>query len=183
MGLTESEVGTWVDARLQKAGLKAASDIVLPYSLGELTDYSGFAPLAAHATVLGLWYEQAQTALEALIRTFQSVAVGPPSIRCWPHHFDLAVLLVLEQGDPETARSIGVGLSPGDESYAQPYFYCTPWPPPQVSMLSSPNRPLFWHTVDFTALICRAEDLNEGANIDLILVYAATLAQQVLQQA
>ena len=47
---------------------------------------------------------------------------------CWPHHFDIATLVKLEDGQPANARSIGVGVSPGDEYYAQPYVYVSPWP-------------------------------------------------------
>lgn len=39
------------------------------------------------------------------------------SMRVWPHHFDLGA--VLDDG-------IGIGLSPGDKYYAEPYFYVTP---------------------------------------------------------
>jgi hypothetical protein len=57
-------------------------------------------------------------------------------VRCWPHHFDIATLI---QIDPphlgEGARSIGVGMSPGDASYAEPYWYVTPWPYPSQDQL------------------------------------------------
>ena len=50
-------------------------------------------------------------------------------IRCWPHHFDLATLLAIDPPERgESARSIGVGLSPGDDSIEQPYWYVNPWP-------------------------------------------------------
>ncbi len=49
--------------------------------------------------------------------------------RTWPHHFDTGFLINLEPDkDPEQARSIGVGLSPGDEQTPQPYFYANPYP-------------------------------------------------------
>ena len=53
-------------------------------------------------------------------------------VRCWPHHFDTAVLITIERNsDPEKSKTIGVGLSPGDESYNEPYFYISPWPYPE----------------------------------------------------
>jgi hypothetical protein len=53
-------------------------------------------------------------------------------VRCWPHHFDIAILIQLDEtgADPEHARSIGVGLSPGDDAIPRPYFYLLPWPRP-----------------------------------------------------
>ncbi|MFT7518509.1 MAG: hypothetical protein ACI9MC_000641 [Kiritimatiellia bacterium] len=66
--------------------------------------------------------------------------VGPP-VRCWPHHFDMATLVDLGSG-----RSIGVGMSPGDQATPEAYWYVTPWPyPTDVSDLPvlSEGR---WHT-------------------------------------
>jgi hypothetical protein len=56
-------------------------------------------------------------------------------VRCWPHHFDIAILIQLDENaaDPEHARSIGVGLSPGDDAIPRPYFYLLPWPRPARS--------------------------------------------------
>lgn len=82
-------------------------------------------------------------ALEELARyyanaaRFQSVVssltLGASPVRCWPHHFDIATLVTLDppEIDPEEARSIGFGLSPGDTSYDEPYFYINPWPYPE----------------------------------------------------
>jgi hypothetical protein len=57
---------------------------------------------------------------------------GSSHVRCWPHHFDIAILIALDEtgADPEHARSIGVGLSPGDDAIPRPYFYLLPWPRP-----------------------------------------------------
>jgi hypothetical protein len=53
-------------------------------------------------------------------------------VHCWPHHFDTAVLITIEMNsNPVKSRTIGVGLSPGDESYNEPYFYISPWPYPE----------------------------------------------------
>src|SRR6267142_868339 len=49
------------------------------------------------------------------------VLPGPGPLLCGPHHFDLAMLVRLDAGASESARSVGVGVSPGDEFYAQPY--------------------------------------------------------------
>jgi len=53
-------------------------------------------------------------------------------VRVWPHHFDIgAVITVAQRSDGEPTRTIGVGLSPGDESYAEPYVYANAWPRPR----------------------------------------------------
>jgi hypothetical protein len=71
-------------------------------------------------------FSSADRRLRALVA---SVPNASP-VRCWPHHFDIATLLAL---DPPTrpgnaARTIGVGLSPGDAAYPGGYWYVTPWP-------------------------------------------------------
>jgi hypothetical protein len=69
---------------------------------------------------------------DRLLRGLRERDPGFSPVRCWPHHFDLATLLPLDPGaDPESARSIGVGLSPGDAGRPEPYFYVLPWPAPQ----------------------------------------------------
>jgi len=45
-------------------------------------------------------------------------------VRCWPHHFDIATLLEFDGG----ARTIGAGLSPGDASCGEPYWYVSDSP-------------------------------------------------------
>jgi len=67
-----------------------------------------------------LWYSHASSALEGLVIG----EADATEIRCWPHHFDIGTLIVL---DPEVGsakgRSVGVGFSPGDGGIPQPYWY------------------------------------------------------------
>src|SRR5258708_5161918 len=35
------------------------------------------------------------------------------AVRCWPHHFDIAMLIMLS-GSGEEARTVGIGMAPGD---------------------------------------------------------------------
>ena len=67
---------------------------------------------------------------------------GPGPVRCWPHHFDIAVLVRLEEGAAESVRSIGVGCAPGDEYYPEPYFYVRSVPGPEER--HAPRAPAGW---------------------------------------
>ena len=87
---------------------------------------------------------------------------GASPVRCWPHHFDIATLISLEGGDPEHARSIGVGLSPGDESYAEPYFYVSPWPYPESDRLDDIAPIGRWHTAGFVAYVVIGSEFAGG---------------------
>jgi hypothetical protein len=74
---------------------------------------------------LSRWYSNAELELRRVAQ--ETPGAGP--LRCWPHHFDLATLIeVAPARGPEGARTVGVGLSPGDAGIDEPYFYATHWP-------------------------------------------------------
>ena len=110
---------------------------------------------------LARWYANA----DALISELTADNPHASEVRCWPHHFDIASLISLDPGaDPETSRSIGVGMSPGDDSYDEPYFYVNPWPaPPQGSALPALASGGHWHTEGWTGAALPAGDLIAGA--------------------
>ncbi|MFN8012090.1 MAG: hypothetical protein U0P81_11890 [Holophagaceae bacterium] len=59
---------------------------------------------------------------------------------------------------PESGRTIGAGLSPGDNSYDEPYFYVTPWPYPKGR--DFPKLPAgHWHTEFWTGAVLTASEL------------------------
>ena len=78
-------------------------------------------------------------------------------VRCWPHHFDIATLWTLGDGDAQTAPSVGIGMCAGDGYYAQPYFYVTPWPRPAPERLPPLPPPGDWHTTDFVGAVLTGE--------------------------
>ena len=167
----------WCDQHLAAAGLQGTDRAQMPYELPAV-DYGAFDGSSAELETLGAWFSRAQAALEGLVSSFGGKAIIPPQVRCWPHHFDLATLFVLEEGDPETARSVGIGLSPGDGSYAEPYFYCTPWPAPAT--LPPAPEPMHWHTEGFTSLVCEAHTLDEGIDLDQMLTTAVEISMESL---
>ncbi|HEY5091091.1 MAG TPA: hypothetical protein VIK30_14025, partial [Polyangia bacterium] len=92
---------------------------------------------------LGAWFSSADRVLRAIAAS----TAGASPVRCWPHHFDIATLIRRDGADAPTeiTRSIGVGLSPGNGSYAEPYWYVTPWPTP--ARRETPPLPHgHWHT-------------------------------------
>lgn len=93
---------------------------------------------AAAQSELSKWFGTSAAALRSLSPTPN----GP--VRAWPHHFDIAALALLDDAPDESARSIGIGMTPGDGSYDEPYFYVTPWPYPDAPTL--PELPAgHWH--------------------------------------
>lgn len=177
---SEDSVQAWVDARLAAASLRPLSGATMPYELTVAPDYSGLGEERASAAALGAWFDSAQNALAALVATQGAASVVPVAVRCWPHHFDLAALFVLEEGDPETARSIGVGLSPGDGSFAEPYFYCSPYPAPATDRLSELLEPLFWNREGFVSVILRGSTLNAESDAGELLHAAYAAAHRIV---
>lgn len=106
------------------------------------------AELPDHAVVRGAPFDRDVPALHALCRLYADSAatlerlrpelVRPSPIRVWPHHFDIAVLDDVDGGighAGQEPRSIGVGMTPGDEGVREPYLYVTPWPYPASASL------------------------------------------------
>ncbi|MEM7284132.1 MAG: hypothetical protein AAF438_21210, partial [Pseudomonadota bacterium] len=173
----DSAIQQWCDQNLAKAGLSGTDNAEMPYSLEPKAQSLLRASLSELET-LGHWFHLGFKALTTLVDQFESVAVNSPTVRCWPHHYDVGTLFYLEAGNPENAQSIGVGLSPGDESYPEPYFYCNPWPVPRS--LVEVEGPLRWHTEGFTSLVLPASAMTNVGDIDGLLVDSFTTVQKTL---
>jgi len=103
----------------------------------------------------GRYYADAH-ALASYVATSRAGA-SPP--RCWPHHFDLATLITLPEIAGRSTRTVGVGLSPGDASNAEPYFYVGPYPHPAPERLRRLGSLGTWHTDGFVGAVLRASEI------------------------
>lgn len=79
-------------------------------------------------------------------------------ILTWPHHFDIARLLPAGPAESPLDRSVGIGMSAGDDSYDEPYFYVN------ASPRSKSKKPAalsvgHWHTEGFFAAVLTATEL------------------------
>ena len=85
-------------------------------------------------------------------------------------------MLFTLDANAEKPRTIGVGLSPGDHFYAQPYFYMSP--SPQVKAAELPQLPMLgaWRTEGFMGAVATAEAivaLNDRRGGTLEFLHAA----------
>ena len=134
-------------------GLKLPEHDMPQHPLGEGAAFSD-AGREEERAELAAWFANATT----LIRELVAEEPNASPVRCWPHHFDVASSITLDPGQTaQSARSIGVGLSPGDGSYDQPYFYVTPWPYPETDKLPSLPVGVEWHTEGWTGAVLTAE--------------------------
>jgi hypothetical protein len=108
------------------------------------------------------WFAESDAALRAV------VADEPHSepVRCWPHHFDLGTLIVLDPDKgADSGRSVGLGLSPGDEGYDEPYYYVRAYPLSETPQ----DRPTldgggFWRTKGWFAAILTGSTIVSGGS-------------------
>jgi hypothetical protein len=94
-----------------------------------------------------------------LLQEVISETADATPVHIWPHHFDMATLLYLPRkmnGEPMT---IGIGLSPGDMSYAEPYWYVSPYPYPSATQLPELEGNGVWHTQDWVGAVLTTPNL------------------------
>ncbi len=161
-GITNADARGWLDTQLIRFGLEAASKGALPYDLPkDVADISTYSTkdLGEQLASLAAWFNTAHHVLSDFASSLSGFRPGASPVRCWPHHFDIATYVGLEQGSAEAARGIGVGLSPGDESYNQPYFYVNPWPHLDPDKLPPAPAPGHWHRDGFVGAIATGEEI------------------------
>lgn len=112
-----------------------------------------FDPRAAELAELERWFHDAYLLLEEVAGSRE----GASAVRCWPHKFDIAVLIDVAAEDDsivrDDVRSIGVGMAPGDADFPEPYFYVSPWPHPDPADLPDLQPPSTWHTGDWVGAV------------------------------
>jgi hypothetical protein len=97
---------------------------------------------------------------DGILQLVQGEQPNASPVRCWPHHFDIATLISLDPGlDSETARTVGVGMAPGDGSYPEPYWYVTPWPYPENPELPDLDGDGLWHQEGWLGAVLTASGL------------------------
>jgi hypothetical protein len=156
-GKTIADAWQWLLAEVRKAGgdvkrMTNASHYTIPSHPVAVGAAFQRHPAAAFSE-LAAYYGLADRVLGGLVAKTPGASV----VRCWPHHFDLATLISLPPGG-QPARTVGAGLSPGDDSYGEPYFYVTPYPYPPVDRLG--KLPWgHWHTTGWTGAVLKASDI------------------------
>jgi hypothetical protein len=160
-GRTKSEAFTWLvdQARAQGAPVEKLK-LDAPYTIPAHAVGTGAAfavPGDGSCAELRRWFANA----DPLLGDVADGWAGSAPVRIWPHHFDIGTVLPLGPAGGEGAPTLGVGLSPGDEAIAEPYFYVTPWPVPDPL----PDLPAGgqWHREGWTgAVLTGTEVVSAG---------------------
>ncbi len=106
---------------------------------------------------LHTWFALSNNVLTGL-RAQESRAVP---VRAWPHHFDLATVIRLEPGGDSIDRSIGIGMTPGDQHLPVPYLYVNPYPTPADHHQPPLGRGR-WHTDGFVGAVFTPDEPTES---------------------
>ena len=165
---SDGEARAWLGGQMQAMNLApGALDAPSPWEMPAHPIAGGAAydstSLADARKELAAWFVNADRSLRRIASAHAAKQRTVSPVRCWPHHFDIATLISLEGGDPEHARSVNAGLSPGDGSYDEPYFYVSPWPYPDAGKLLPLPAPGHWHTQGFLAAVAPASRIVAAA--------------------
>lgn len=153
MGESLDGVYSWLANLLGTGPLDRPEYEIPPHPTGDAlvfgNDTAGFGELAS--------WSQASAQIIGRVREANEMA---SPIRVWPHHFDIATLLTVPPatGD-QAAKTIGFGMTPGDGSYAEPYFYAGPYPYPEYDGLPDLEGEGHWHTEGWFGAVLTGSDL------------------------
>ncbi len=180
-GLTLAEALDWHRAKLENLGVTADSLKLLDYPPDDFPDH----PLAhgarfepgdvAGREAIADYYAKTRPLLETILAA--NPAASP--IYIWPHHFDLATLITYPGKTEADTKYLGVGLSPGDGGYAEPYWYITPYPYPDVAQL--PTLPVGnWHIEGWVGAVLTASQVTDDSTIQTFIDAAVTASKNLL---
>lgn len=176
-GRSDAGIGAIVNAALGELGLDPARlPRTLPYEPPEHEiAQGGRYDAESHRDALaelGRYFGN----FHPLLRHVAAHEAGAGPVYTWPHHFDMASLILLGD-DAEASPQIGVGLSPGDGNYAEPYLYVSVWPRiDEAGALPELPRPAFWHTRDFLMAALTGSDMAGLDGADVAAIIAAAVA-------
>jgi hypothetical protein len=167
-GKTMAEGLVWLQQELSQLGVDGNKIVFLDYPPDDFPAH----PLAHGASfdthqVLALseltnYYANTAPLFQAIMATTEDAT----ATRIWPHHFDMATLIMLpgiKNGSPLT---VGVGLSPGDTNYNEPYWYVSPYPYPDTASLPALDGDGFWHTQHWVGAVLPASRLAESISAE-----------------
>jgi hypothetical protein len=168
-GKTLAEALAWVRGALEKIHGPLATEPSIPthemppHPVGSGSPFA--TPDSEALEELARYYANASLFERVVSRN----TLGASPVRCWPHHFDIATLVTLDPpgSDPEKARSIGFGMSPGDTNYDEPYFYINPWPfPERREGYAEVGGGGHWHTEGWFGAVLPASSIGGGSAAD-----------------
>ena len=111
---------------------------------------------SSHLRTLSALYAAAAEVLDEVT----TARTDASSVLCWPHHFDIATLLTVDDGTEDgVTKTVGVGMAPMGGGFESWYWYVTPYPYPAADALPSLSPPGYWHTEGWTGAVLRGTEV------------------------
>jgi len=159
---TMAEGLTWLQQEIAKRNQDSSSVVFLDYPPDDFPAHAlaqgGRFEAGSEASrrELASYFHNTHALLQYVILAFEEVS----EVHIWPHHFDIATLITLPKTQTDQTLTIGVGLSPGDTSYNEPYWYVSPYPYPEATNLPAIAGDGFWHTQHWVGAVLPASCLH-----------------------
>ena len=153
----------WLEEQIGKFGLQAKNlTMNLPYQLpasvlekGNPFDINS----ERNTRELSKYYHNTYL----LLREFKDHHGVDTTINIWPHHFDMALdILLKDTGDPETNTQIALGMSPGDDQFENPYFYVNCWPHANTEAFSKLSNHAIWISEEWTGAVMLSKHIRSA---------------------
>jgi hypothetical protein len=180
-GQTMQQALDWYKAELSKLDIATDSIKLLEYPPDDFPDHplahgAAFEPGdAAGREAVAAYFAQTRPLLAKVVAENPAAA----AIAIWPHHFDMATLLTYPGATDADTKYLGVGLSPGDPSYAEPYWYITPYPYPELSDLPTLADGK-WHTDHWVGAVLTASAIQQSSDVANFIDKTVSVAKQIL---
>lgn len=159
---TMLEALNWHKQEIAKLGADASKIEFLEYPADDFPDYIVARGAAFDANnepsgrqELVNYYANTHQILQEIVAATESAS----AICIWPHHFDIATLITLAGKKNGQTMTIGIGMSPGDTNYNEPYWYVSGYPYPDITNLTELEGG-FWHTQHWVGAVLTASQLN-----------------------
>ncbi|MEO9483678.1 MAG: DUF5996 family protein [Ekhidna sp.] len=171
----------WLTTTLEQLGLDSTKiNLSLPY---EIPSFDLDQPLEVDHSSLQVFnalYSNVHLILEREVSHWKDAF----DIRCWPHHFDIATLIPLEKDkNGEVTKSIGVGLSPGDEGVEEPYIYVNVWPSVAYETLAKHALPAgHWNKHGWSGGVLTYSDFVAGKQEELVAHFVRETVQTLKRE-
>ena len=177
---TKMEIYALLKSQLAKLGVSVANlSIDMHYDLPRhFTDNGETYKIENpdHFREIANYYSNAHLILKQVIANVSEATL----IRCWPHHMDLATNIIVQRDENGLLlRTIGVGLTPPDTYYNEPYFYIRIWSEDNIQFKEIPDPEVGrWHQKDWTGTVLKVSKLasKNGINdqVDVITTFLKT---------
>lgn len=106
---------------------------------------------------LARWYAGA----DVVLRELAAITPNSSPVRCWPQRLDLRTRILVPADGPDVP--ILVGMSPGDTTFPDPYWYVAPSALPSNGAMPPLSHGGEWHAGAWSGAVLRARRLLPGS--------------------